>query len=65
MAAMRDRCTSMACVKLLRVEQVILYVVLLSLLLLPGLTAARLFEVSTSPAKGKRCCRGMCQAAAC
>lgn len=51
MAAIRARCTSMACVRLLRVEQVMLYVTSLSLLLLLvlGFTAARLFEVSTNP----------------
>lgn len=50
MAAMRARWASMACVRLLRVDMMMMYLASESLELL-GLTAARLLEVSTSPAQ--------------
>ena len=53
-AAMRARCTSMACVRLLRVDMMMVYLASESLELL-GFTAARLLEVSTSPVQGSCC----------
>lgn len=59
MEAMRALCTSMACVRLLRVEHVMLYVIssslVLVLVLVLGFTAARLLDVSTNPAAALSC----------